>query len=74
MLPVLLKIGPLTVYSFGAMLYALTLGVDLTDKDFDAKTGIPKNFIARFPDLGRWRRRSKGNSRRLAGESRAISS
>ena len=39
------------LYSFGAMLYALNLGVDLTDKDFDAKTGIPKNFIARFPDV-----------------------
>ena len=37
-------------YGFGGMLYALTLGVDLTEKDFD-KTGAAKNFIARFPDV-----------------------
>jgi protein phosphatase len=37
------------MYSFGAMLYALHLGVDLTDKDFE-KNGLPKHFIARFPD------------------------
>jgi len=37
------------MYSFGAMLYALHLGRELTDNDFE-KNGLPKHFIARFPD------------------------
>jgi protein phosphatase len=38
------------LYSFGAMLYALHLGRELTDQDFE-KNGLPKHFIARFPDV-----------------------
>jgi protein phosphatase len=38
------------LYSFGAMLYALHLGTELTEKDFE-KNGLPKHFIARFPDV-----------------------
>ena len=37
-------------YSFGAMLYALHLGRELSDQDFE-KNGLPKHFIARFPDV-----------------------
>jgi len=39
------------LYSFGAMMYALTMGYELTDNDFDKKSGLPKNFIARLPDV-----------------------
>ncbi len=39
------------LYSFGAMMYALTMGYELTDNDFDKKSGLPKNFIARMPDV-----------------------
>jgi protein phosphatase len=38
------------LYSFGAMLYALHVGRELTEKDFD-KPGTPKPFIPRFPDI-----------------------
>jgi protein phosphatase len=38
------------LYSFGAMLYALSMGRELTDMDFE-KSGVPKNFIARNPDV-----------------------
>jgi serine/threonine protein phosphatase PrpC len=38
------------MYSFGAMLYALHVGRELTDKDFD-RPGAPKPFIPRFPDI-----------------------
>jgi len=37
-------------YSFGAMLYALHLGRELSDQDFE-KNGLAKHFIARFPDV-----------------------
>jgi protein phosphatase len=38
------------LYSFGAMLYALTVGRELTDTDFE-RSGTPKPFIPRFPDI-----------------------
>jgi protein phosphatase len=39
------------LYSFGAMLYALHVGRELTEKvDFD-RPGSPKPFIPRFPDI-----------------------
>jgi serine/threonine protein phosphatase PrpC len=38
------------LYSFGAMLYALHVGRELTEMDFE-KTGSPKPFIPRFPDI-----------------------
>src|SRR5579884_1446562 len=37
------------LYSVGAMLYALHVGRELTDTDFD-RNGSPKPFIPRFPD------------------------
>jgi serine/threonine protein phosphatase PrpC len=37
------------LYSFGAMLYALHVGRDLNEIDFD-RSGTPKPFIPRFPD------------------------
>jgi serine/threonine protein phosphatase PrpC len=37
------------LYSFGAMLYALHIGRELTDLDFEMQ-GVPKSFIQRFPD------------------------
>jgi protein phosphatase len=38
------------LYSFGAMLYALHVGRDLNEVDFD-RSGTPKPFIPRFPDI-----------------------
>ncbi len=38
------------LYSFGALLYALHVGRDLSEVDFD-KPGNPKPFIPRFPDI-----------------------
>ena len=38
------------LYSFGAMLYALHVGRELTEMDFDAP-GHPKPFLPRFPDI-----------------------
>ncbi len=38
------------LYSFGAMLYALHVGRDLNEVDFD-RTGAPKPFLPRFPDI-----------------------
>jgi serine/threonine protein phosphatase PrpC len=38
------------LYSFGAMLYALHVGRELTEMDFD-RPGVPKPFIPRFPDI-----------------------
>jgi serine/threonine protein phosphatase PrpC len=38
------------LYSFGAMLYALTVGRELTDTDFE-RQGTPKPFLPRFPDI-----------------------
>jgi protein phosphatase len=38
------------LYSFGAMLYALHVGRELTETDFD-KPGTPKPFVPRFPDI-----------------------
>src|SRR5205823_1189650 len=38
------------LYSFGALLYALHVGRELTDMDFDGE-GIPKPFLPRFPDV-----------------------
>ncbi len=38
------------LYSFGAMLYALHVGRELTETDFE-RPGHPKPFIARFPDI-----------------------
>jgi serine/threonine protein phosphatase PrpC len=38
------------LYGFGAMLYALHVGRELTDNDFDKKTRAPKPFIPFFPD------------------------
>jgi serine/threonine protein phosphatase PrpC len=38
------------LYSFGAMLYALHVGRELSDGDFD-RPGHPKPFIPRFPDI-----------------------
>jgi len=37
------------LYSFGAMVYALMLGRELTDLDF-ALQGVPKPYLERFPD------------------------
>jgi serine/threonine protein phosphatase PrpC len=37
------------IYSFGAMLYALHLGRELTELDFELH-GVPKPFLERFPD------------------------
>ena len=37
------------LYSFGAMLYALFLGRELTDLDFQ-RQGVPKEFVLQFPD------------------------
>jgi len=37
------------LYSFGALLYALHVGRELTDLDFEMQ-GVPKSFIQRFPD------------------------
>lgn len=39
------------LYSFGAMLYALVMGTELGETDFDKKSGLVKNFIARNPDI-----------------------
>jgi PPM family protein phosphatase len=38
------------LYSFGALLYALHLGRELTDLDFELH-GVPKSLIQRFPDV-----------------------
>ena len=38
------------LYSFGAMMYALHVGRELTDTDFE-KPGEPKPFIPLFPDV-----------------------
>jgi protein phosphatase len=38
------------LYSFGAMLYALHLGRELTDLDFELQ-GLPKSILHRFPDI-----------------------
>jgi protein phosphatase len=38
------------LYSFGAMLYALYLGRELTEMDFE-RQGVPKPFVLRFPDV-----------------------
>ncbi len=38
------------LYSFGAMLYALHVGREVSDVDFD-RPGHPKPFIPRFPDV-----------------------
>jgi protein phosphatase len=38
------------LYSVGATLYALHLGRELTDLDFELQ-GVPKNILARLPDL-----------------------
>lgn len=38
-----------SIYSFGAMLYALHLGRELTELDFELQ-GVPKPFLERFPD------------------------
>jgi protein phosphatase len=38
------------LYSFGAMLYALHVGRDLSETDFD-RPGHPKPFVPRFPDV-----------------------
>ncbi len=38
------------LYSFGAMLYALNVGRELTEMDFD-RPGTPKPFIPCFPDI-----------------------
>jgi serine/threonine protein phosphatase PrpC len=38
------------LYSFGAMLYALHVGRELSEGDFD-RPGQPKPFIPRFPDI-----------------------
>jgi protein phosphatase len=39
------------LYSFGAMLYALHVGRELTEMDFEKGGGGPKPFIPRFPDI-----------------------
>jgi protein phosphatase len=39
------------LYGFGAMIYGLVMGHDVNESDFDKKSGIPKNFIARLPDI-----------------------
>jgi serine/threonine protein phosphatase PrpC len=38
------------LYGFGAMLYALHVGRDVNEIDFD-RSGTPKPFIPRFPDI-----------------------
>ncbi|MBX7103342.1 MAG: protein phosphatase 2C domain-containing protein [Gemmataceae bacterium] len=38
------------LYCFGAMIYALLLGRELTDLDFHAP-GVPKSYLERFPDV-----------------------
>jgi protein phosphatase len=38
------------LYSFGAMLYALHLGRELTELDFELQ-GVPKSILQRFPDI-----------------------
>jgi serine/threonine protein phosphatase PrpC len=38
------------LYSFGALLYALHVGRELSETDFD-RPGHPKPFIPRFPDI-----------------------
>jgi serine/threonine protein phosphatase PrpC/serine/threonine protein kinase len=38
------------LYSFGAMLYALYLGRELTEMDFE-RQGVPKPLVFRFPDV-----------------------
>jgi serine/threonine protein phosphatase PrpC len=38
------------LYGFGAMLYALHVGRELTEMDFE-RPGFPKPFIPRFPDI-----------------------
>lgn len=38
------------IYSFGAMLYALHVGRELTELDFELQ-GVPKPFLQRFPDV-----------------------
>jgi protein phosphatase len=38
------------LYSFGAMLYALHLGRELTEMDFELQ-GVPKSIMERFPDV-----------------------
>jgi len=38
------------LYSFGAMLYALHVGRELAEMDFD-RNGVPKPFIPHFPDI-----------------------
>jgi protein phosphatase len=42
--------GRAGIYSFGAMLYALHLGRELTELDFELQ-GVPKPFLQRFPDV-----------------------
>lgn len=37
------------LYSFGAMIYALFMGRELVEKDFE-RQGMPKPFIPQFPD------------------------
>jgi serine/threonine protein phosphatase PrpC len=37
------------LYGFGAMVYALYLGRELTERDFE-RQGVPKPFVAFFPD------------------------
>jgi serine/threonine protein phosphatase PrpC len=37
------------LYSFGALLYALFLGRELTEMDFE-RQGVPKPFVLQFPD------------------------
>ena len=38
------------LYSFGAMVYALHLGRELTELDFELH-GVPKSIFSRFPDI-----------------------
>jgi protein phosphatase len=38
------------LYSFGALLYSLFVGRELTEMDFD-RPGDPKAFVPRFPDI-----------------------
>jgi serine/threonine protein phosphatase PrpC len=38
------------LYGFGAMLYALQLGRELTELDFEMQ-GVPKSILQRFPDI-----------------------
>ncbi len=42
--------GRAGLYSFGAMIYALHVGRELTESDFE-KPGQPKSFIPLFPDV-----------------------